>query len=143
MRAQVLAVVVCAGFTLLVVLAAWVVFFRLSCRLCKLPPPSVSRTLGIVLITFVATSLAEAMLTGVVRVSYDGMNLPLWEVGFASFFLGLPVDMIINAGVHGVMMKIPFGKGVEVWFVQRAMLSAVLLAVGLFVALALFAGQGG
>ncbi len=143
MRAQVLAVIVCAGFTLLLFLTAWVIFFRLSCRLCKLPPPSVPRTLGIVLITFVATSLAEAALAGVVRGTYSGLNLPLWEAGFTAFFLGLPIDMAVNAGVHAGMMRIPASKGVEVWFVQRVMLLGVILAVGGFAALAYFAGQGG
>jgi len=143
MRGQILAVAVCAGFTLIVVLTAWVIFFRLSCRMCKLPPPSVPRTLGIVFITFVATSFAEGLLAAVVRGTYAGLNLPLWEAGFTAFFLGLPVDMAVNAGVHAGMMKIPATKGVEVWFVQRVMLLGVMLAVAAFVALAFFAGRGG
>ena len=143
MRAQDLFIVLCAGFTLLVVLTAWVVFFRLSCRLCKLPSPSVPRTLGIVSITFVATILADAALAGVVRGTYSGMNLPLWEAGFTAFFLGLPIDMVVNAGIHAGMMKIPASKGVEVWFVQRVMLLGVILAIVGFATLAYFAGQGG
>ena len=143
MLAQNLLVVVCAAFTLLVVLTAWVVFFRLSCRLCKLPSPSVLRTLGIVSITFVATILVDAALAGVVRGTYTGLNLPLWEAGFTAFFLGLPIDMVVNAAVHALMMKIPASKGVEVWFVQRVMLLGVVVAICGLAAIAYFAGQGG
>lgn len=143
MGGQIVAVIICAGFTLLVVLTAWVIFFRLSCRLCKLKPPSIPRTLGIVLITFAATSLAEGILAAVVRASYSGLGLPLWEAGISAFFIGLPVDMAVNAGVHTAMMRIPPGKGIEVWFVQRVLLLGVILGIGGLAALAFLAGQGG
>lgn len=143
MRPQNLFIALCAGFSLVVVLTAWVIFFRVSCRLCKLPPPSIPRTLGIVLITFVAASITEVMMAALVRGTYAKLNLPLWEVAFTAFFVGLPIDMLINAGIHSLMMKIPMGKSFEVWFVQRVMLLGVVLAIGAFVLMALFAGQGG
>ena len=77
------------------------------------------------LITFAATSLAEGILAAVVRASYSGLGLPLWEAGISAFFIGLPIDMAVNAGVHTAMMRIPPGKGIEVWFVQRVMLLGV------------------
>jgi hypothetical protein len=141
MRPQALLILVCAAFTLLVVLTAWVIFFRLSCRLCKLPSPSVPRTLGIVIITFVAASITEIIMAASVRGTYSELNLPLWEAGFAAFFVGLPIDMVVNAGIHSLMMKIPIGKGIEVWFVQRVMLFSVILLIGACVLVAFLAGQ--
>ena len=86
------------------------------------------------MITFIATILADAALTLAVRETYTGLNLPLWEAGFTAFFLGLPIDMVVNAGIHAGMMKIPASTGVEVWFVQRVMLLGVILAVAGFAA---------
>ena len=141
MRPQDLLILVCITFTLFVVLTAWIVFFRLSCRLCKLPSPSVLRTLGIVVITFVAATFTEFLMAASVRETYFKLNLPLWEAGFAAFFVGLPIDMAVNAGIHSLMMKIPMGKGIEVWFVQRVMLFGVILLIGACVLTAFLAGQ--
>lgn len=124
-------------------MTAWVVFFRISCRLCHLPSPSVIRTLGIVSITFVATIFADALLAGALRGTYDALHLPAWELGIAAFFIGLPIDMVLNAGIHKAMMKIPAGKGIEVWFVQRIMILGVVIAITTFVAIVYFVGHRG
>jgi hypothetical protein len=143
MRGQLLILLLCAGAFLLLVLMAWVLFFRLSCRLCKLPPPSLLRSIGIVVLTFVIASIGEGILAAGVRGAYRGFGWPRWETGFVTFFLGLPVDMVVNAGVHAGMMKLPFGKGIEVWFVQRVLLFSVILLAGGLAAIAFLAGEAG
>jgi hypothetical protein len=119
-------------------LATWVMFFRLSCRLCDLESPTVTRTLGIVIVTFVVGLMAESALAASVRFVYQQSKLPLWESGVTAFFLGLPVDMIVNAAIHSFMMRIAVGKGIEVWFVQRMMLLAVFLPVAFLMGLIFF-----
>jgi hypothetical protein len=137
MAPQILFGAICLAFILLLFLAAWVMFFRLSCRLCDLEQPGVLLSLGIVAVTFVAGLLAEGMLTGGVRFVYARSNLPLWESGVTAFFLGLPVDMLVNAAIHAGLMKIAFGKGIEVWFVQRILLLLVFVPLGLLLGLAI------
>jgi hypothetical protein len=96
----------------------------------------VPRTLGIVSTTFIIGFLVEAMLTAFVRMVYSRSNLPMWESGITSFFLGLPVDMLVNAMIHAWLMTLSLGKGIEVWFVQRLMLLTVFLPVLILVAIA-------
>jgi hypothetical protein len=138
MAAQLLLGLVCIGFVVVGFLATWVMFFRLSCRLCDLESPTVTRTLGIVIVTFVAGLIAESMLAASVRFVYQQSKLPLWESGVTAFFLGLPVDMVVNAAIHAGMMRIAMGKGIEVWFVQRIMLLAVFVPIAFLMGLIFF-----
>jgi divalent metal cation (Fe/Co/Zn/Cd) transporter len=133
MGAQILIGLICLAVMLFLFFASWVIFFRLSCRLCKMDPPGVLQTIGIVILTLIASFIVDGILAWIVRAVYIRSNMPIWESGIATFFLGLPVDMLINAGIHAKVMDISMGRGIEVWFVQRVLLMLVFGIIGVCV----------
>lgn len=131
---------VCCVFTLMllpVVLFLLTYIFRLACVLCGLPKPSVIAASGIMLINFVADAVAFALLETVVHEVTALAGVPRWEAWFIARFLDLPVDLAISSGLHAAVMGIKFGKGIEVWFVQRliqlGIVAVIALIWGIFV----------
>ena len=132
---QVILMLCCVLGVLLIPLVLFLLtyVFRLSCVLCGLPRPSVLNASGIMLVTVVSVALAESVMGAVVKLACKSANLPDWEAGVIIFFLVLPIDLVISSGVHAGLMGIRFGKGIEVWFVQR------LIYLSLFAAIAFVA----
>ena len=127
---------VCCVFTLMllpVVLFLLTYIFRLACGLCDLPKPSVLAASGIMLINFVADAVAFAILETVVHPLTGAVNIPRWESWIIAKLLYLPIDLMISAGLHAAVMGIKFGKGIEVWFVQRLMWLGIIAAIALVV----------
>jgi hypothetical protein len=133
---------VCCVFTLLllpVVLFLLTYIFRLACVLCGLPKPSVLAASGIMMVNFVADAIALTILEQVVHAASGAAGIPRWEAWIITRFLDLPVDLAISAGLHAAVMGIKFGKGIEVWFVQRLIQLGIVAAcvlVGVVVYLA-------
>jgi hypothetical protein len=109
--------------------------YRLACVLCGLPRPSVLNASGVMLVTVVSVALAESVMGAVVELSCKSAGLPGWEAGVIIFFLILPIDLVISSGVHAGLMGIRFGKGIEVWFVQRLIYLSLLAAIAFIAAL--------
>jgi hypothetical protein len=103
--------------------------YRLACVLCGLPKPSVLTASGVMMVTIVSVALAESIMGAIVELSCDAAGLPRWEAGVITFFLFLPIDLVISSGIHAGLMGIRFGKGIEVWFVQRLITLALIAAV--------------
>lgn len=125
---------VCCVFTLMllpVVLFLLTYIFRLACVLCGLPKPSVLAASGIMLINFVADAVAFAVLETVVHELTTLAGVARWEAWFIARFLDMPVDLAISAGLHAAVMGIKFGKGIEVWFVQRLIQLGIVAACAL------------
>lgn len=137
---------VAVGFcALLVVLVPLVLYlltyvFRLACGLCGVPRPSVLAATGIILVNFIADAVALTVLEQVVGVGARAAGLPHWETWIITRFLDLPVDLVISSGIHAGLMGIKFGKGLEIWFVQRLIQLGIATAVG-FVALIVYLMQ--
>jgi hypothetical protein len=132
---------VCCIFILMllpVVLFLLTYIFRLACVLCGLPKPSVLAASGIMLINFVADAVAFAVLETVVHEVTAFAGVPRWEAWFIARFLDLPVDLTISAGLHAAVMGIKFGKGIEVWFVQRLIQLGIVAACALVWVIYLF-----
>jgi hypothetical protein len=133
---------VCCVFTLLllpVVLFLLTYIFRLACVLCGLPKPSVLAASGIMMVNFVADAIALTILEQVVHAVSGAAGIPRWEAWIITRFLDLPVDLAISSGLHAAVMGIRFGKGIEVWFVQRLIQLGIVAAcvlVGVLVYLA-------
>ena len=136
-------VVLACCFLLLLPVALFLLtaIFRLACRLCGLPTPSVLAAAGIMLVNFVADAVALAVLEESVWVVAKEMNVPRWESWLVTRFLDLPVDLVISSGLHAGLMGIKFGKGIEVWFVQR-LIQLSVVAVVAFVAAVVYLIQG-
>jgi len=120
---------VCCVFTLMllpVVLFLLTYIFRVACVMSGLPKPSVLAASGIMLINFVADAIAFAVIETVVNEVTARAGIPRWEAWFIARFLDLPVDLAISAGLHAAVMGIKFGKGIEVWFVQRLIQLGIL-----------------
>lgn len=103
--------------------------YRLSCVLCGLPRPTVLNASGVMLVTVVSVALAESVMGAVVEMACHAAKLPGWEAGVIIFFLVLPIDLVISSGIHAGLMGIRFGKGIEVWFVQRLIYLSLAAAV--------------
>lgn len=135
-------VLLCCFFTLLllpVVLFLLTFIFRLACTLCDLPKPSVIAAAGIMLINFVADAVAFAVMEPVVESAANAAGVPRWESWLVTRFLWLPVDLVISTGLHAAVMGIKFGKGIEVWFVQRLIQLGIVAACALVVVLVILA----
>ena len=103
--------------------------YRLACVLCGLPRPSVLTASGVMMVTIVSVALAESIMGAVVELSCDAAGLPRWEAGVITFFLFLPIDLVISSGIHAGLMGIRFGKGIEVWFVQMLIYLSIAVAI--------------
>jgi hypothetical protein len=103
--------------------------YRLACVLSGLPKPSVLSAAGVMLVTVVSVGVAESVMGYVVEVSCASAGLPRWEAGVITFFLALPVDLVISSAIHAGLMAMRFGKAIEVWFIQRLIYLLILAAV--------------
>jgi hypothetical protein len=103
--------------------------YRTSCVLCGLPKPSVLNAAVVMLVSWVCLLVAEAVMGKVVEVSCDNAGLPRWEAVVIVFFLLFPVDLVLSSAIHAGMVGIRFGKGIEVWFVQRLIQLGLLVGV--------------
>jgi len=138
MKPQILLVAACAAFLVAVYLIAEVLLLRLACRIARVNPRTVFRSIGLVLASLFVGALAEGALGWGVERAYTvgGFADRLWEVGLVGFFVGLPVHMLLISFLHAKMMRVTFGEGMAVWFVDKAMKLAIGGAgLGLIVAL--------
>lgn len=136
-------VLACCFFLVLAVPLFLFVFtsvFRHSCVLCGLPKPSVATAAGVLLLMRVSTTISEAILNVIVMESCRVAGLPRWEAGIIVFFLLLPVDLLISAGLHAGLMNIKFGKGIEVWFMQMLIYLGIAIIAGV-IGLIIFLGM--
>ena len=130
--------VVCFFMLLLipVTLFLFTYIFRQACSLSGLPKPSILTAAGVMILIRISTTISEVMMDLVVKESCQVAGLPLWESRIIVFFLLLPIDLLISAGLHAGLMNIKFGKGIEVWFVQWLIIlsiaAAITFVVGLF-----------
>jgi hypothetical protein len=109
--------------------------YRLSCVLCGMARPSVLNASGVMLVTVVTVALAESIMGAFVEFACQAARLPPWEAGVIIFFLVLPIDLVISSGVHAGLMGVRFGKGIEVWFVQRLIYLSLVAAIAFVAAL--------
>lgn len=134
---------ICACFIMFipVVLFLFTYVFRQACVLSGLPKPSIATAAGVMLLIRISTTVCEAMMELIVRESCGVVGLPGWESGLIVFFLLLPIDLIISAGLHSGLMNIRFGKGIEVWFVQWLIILSIVAAITFVVGVILLVYQ--
>ena len=111
--------------------------FLQACVLCGLPRPSVSTAAGVMLVTWVITKASDAVVGVVVTETCQAAGLPEWEGWLIAVFLLVPIDLVLSSLLHGLLLNVSFGKGIEVWFVQT-LLNLTLFAVGGFVVAAVY-----
>ena len=126
---QLLLFLPCAAFVLLAYLTFEVMIFRWSCRLARVPRPTLLRSVSIVLVVIFAVSVAEGILGSAITEAYILGGYPLWEAGFVAFFLGLPVHMAVCSALHARMLRRPLGEGLSVWLVEKT-IKLGLISVG-------------
>ncbi len=133
----------CCGLIGLFVLAVYLItfFFRYACVLCGLPKPSVMTALGVLLLIWICKTNAEAVMKIAVSEAAQKAGLPPWEGWLIALFLFLPLDLLISAALHAGLMRIRFGKGIEVWFVQTLMILSVVAAIAGVAAVAILAAR--
>jgi hypothetical protein len=104
--------------------------YRWSCVLCGLPRPTVLVAAGIMFVGWLSLAMAVGVLELIVREVCGAAGVPLWEAGIVLFFLALPLDLTVSAGIESGLMGVRFGKGVELWYTQRLIQLSILAAVG-------------
>lgn len=111
--------------------------FRQACAWSGLRKPSILTAAGVMILIRISTTISEVLMDVVVRETCEIAGLPGWESGIIVFFLLLPIDLLISAGLHSGLMNIKFGKGIEVWFVQwliiLSIVAAITFVVGVFI----------
>ena len=130
--------IACIAFVVVVYLIAEVLILRLACRITRVNPRTVFRSIGLVLASLFVGALAEGALGWGVERAYSlgGFRDKIWEAGLVGFFVGLPMHMLVISFLHAKMMRVTYGEGMSVWFVDKAMKLAIWGAgLGLFVAL--------
>ena len=133
----------CCFFAVLLVPVLLFVFtsvFRQACVLSGLPKPSVATAAGVMLLIRVSTTVSEAVMNVIVQETCRAAGLPRWEAGIIVFFLLLPIDLLLSAALHAMLMNIKFGKGIEVWFIQMLIYLAIGIVAGL-VGLIIYVGM--
>ena len=123
---------ICCGCVLLViplVCFLLIYLFRLACSLCGVHRPSYPAAFAIILVNFVADFVALVILEMLVGMAAQQVGVPPWESWIVARFLDLPVDLAISAGLHAALMGIKFGKGIEVWFVQRLIQLSIITVI--------------
>lgn len=112
--------------------------FRQSCVLSGLPKPSVLSATGHLFLITVAQLFADLIImVPLVEWGCRIAAVPQWETWIIIYFLLLPIDLVISSGIHARLMGIRFGKGIEVWFVQRLIYLSIVAAIA-FVAAIVF-----
>lgn len=138
MNPQHLLFLACIAFVVLVYLSAEVLLLRLACRITRVNPRTVFRSIGLVLASLFVGAIAEGALGWGVERAYSlgGFRDKIWEAGLVGFFVGLPVHMLLISFLHAKMMRVTFAEGMSVWFVDKAMKLVIGgAALGLFVLL--------
>jgi hypothetical protein len=126
---------VCFVLLVLVPVSLFLVTFiyRWSCTLCGLPRPHVLVAAGIMFVAWLSLAMAVGVLRLAVYEACDAAGVPRWEQDLVLFFLALPVDLTVSAGIESGLMGVRFGKGVELWYTQRLIQLALVAAVGVVV----------
>jgi hypothetical protein len=111
--------------------------FRQSCAISGLPKPTIiAASVHLVLIT-IAQFIVDLIMVEVVEYGCGLAAVPQWEARIIIFFLFLPIDLVISSAIHSGLMGIKFGKGIEVWFVQRLIWLSIVAAIALVAAIVL------
>jgi hypothetical protein len=130
-------IIFCFVLLMLVPLALFLVTFiyRWSCSLCGLPKPTVLVAAGIMFVAWLSLGMAVGVLRAVVVSACTAAELPRWEAGLITFFLALPLDLVVSASIESGLMGARFGKGVEMWYTQRLIQLTLVASIGLVVGL--------
>lgn len=133
------ALLLCFFFILMIpiLLFLFTYCFRKACVLSGLPRPSILTAAGVMLLIRISTTVCEGLMNIVVFESCEVAGLPGWESDLIVFFLLLPIDLIISAGLHSGLMNIKFGKGIEVWFAQWLIILSIVIAIAFVVGVSL------
>jgi hypothetical protein len=131
MNAVVIVLLFCCGVITFALLAIYLItfLFRYACVLCGLPKPSMWTAFGMLVLIWICKTVAEAIMKKTVDECCQHWGIPPWEGWLITFFLFLPIDLLISASLHAAFMGIRIGKGIEVWFVQMLMLGAIIAAI--------------
>lgn len=120
---------ICLAAMFVGVVVTAVLIFRLACAMARVPRPGFLHSAWVIGATSLLWIPVEGVLAWVVHVVYKRLDYNEWEAGLVTFFLGLPVDLVIASGVHALLLRMSFGKAVEVWFAHRLILLTIVMGV--------------
>jgi hypothetical protein len=138
---QAIAVLLCLGTVLILVLSFEVAVFLIACSACRVPRPGVLRTVGLALLLVAVPSVVDAIFSGALYEVYKATNYPLWEAGLVGFFISLPVHMTICSVIHAKVVRIRVTEGIAVWLIEKLIKLTLLTALVGVIALLLLVSK--
>lgn len=134
--------ILCTLFGLLFgILFFAVAIFQIACKWCGLERPNSFVAGGIVFISWIVWAIFEGIMIAVLQELYRAAGYPPWEARIVGFFLGLPCHMVVTTGLHMALMRVSFGKSIEVWFIQQLILFSIVLTITGLIVIAVLAAK--
>ena len=118
-----------------------VVIFQIACKWCGLERPNTFTAAGIVFISWIVWAIFEGIMIAILQELYRAAGYPPWEARIVGFFLGLPCHMLVTTGLHIGLMRVKFGKAIEVWFIQQLILFSIVLSIAGLIVVAVLAAK--
>ena len=118
-----------------------VAIFQIACKWCGLERPNVFTAAGIVFISWIVWAIFEGIMIAILQELYRAAGYPPWEARIVGFFLGLPCHMLVTTGLHIGLMRVKFGKAIEVWFIQQLILFSIVLSIAGLIVVAVLAAK--
>jgi hypothetical protein len=119
-----------------------VLIFRFACRWCELEQPGFLATCGIVILAWIVWAIFEGILIAILQTLYHNAGYPPWEARIVGFFVGLPCHLVVTTLLHVGLLRVSFGKAIEVWFIQHIILFSIILVIVGLVGVAVLARNG-
>lgn len=106
-----------------------VAIFQIACKWCGIERPNAVAAAGIVVISYVVWAIVEGIMIAILQEIYHAAGYPPWEARIVGFFFGLPCHMVVTTALHVGLMRVSFGKAIEVWFIQQLILFSIALTI--------------
>jgi len=128
-------------FVILMVLTVGAVILRTACSVCGVEPPSFMSAVGIFFATGMAVGAADTGIGFAINLlmAEAGANGQLpWQI--TSLVVGLIASALISGFMYSTMISnCSFGKGIQIWLVEKLFYVLLAVVLGGLVLLALFA----
>jgi hypothetical protein len=93
-------------------LLIWAVILRVACWSCSVAIPPYLYSLRVVFLTWLLVILVSVVANLGIDFAAAKGRLTDPQVHLAEIMLGLPLQLVLGAGMYGAMLKVGFAKGV-------------------------------
>ena len=102
---------ICSVIFLILMLFIGAVFLRVACSICQVEVPSMLKSMGIMLATFVC-DLAIGVAVGLaLTVMFGGST----NINAGTIFVSTPLYMVVDAAIYMLLVPTSFYQGILIW----------------------------